>query len=78
MTYQYDRAGLGTGSAISRRFHEGGYQVAALARDAERLRRLTDSLPGSLPIVCDVENIDAFRAACAQVRQMLGPVDVRC
>ena len=29
--------GPGTGSAMARRFHDGGYQVAMIARNAERL-----------------------------------------
>jgi NADP-dependent 3-hydroxy acid dehydrogenase YdfG len=68
--------GPGTGSAIARRFHEGGYRVAALARDAERLRQLTNSLPGSLPVVCDVANVDSLHDVCEQIKQTLGPVDV--
>ena len=32
--------GPGTGSALVRRFHQGGYRVAMLARSAERLQAL--------------------------------------
>ena len=38
--------GPGTGSAIARRFHEGGYRVAALARDGARLDRLSGRTSG--------------------------------
>ena len=68
--------GPGTGSAIARRFHEGGYRVAALARDAERLERFTASLPGSVPIVCDVADHAQLIRAHGQIKSTLGPVDV--
>lgn len=68
--------GPGTGSAIARRFHEGGYRVAALARDAARLEQFTASLPGSMPIVCDVADDAELIRAHDQVRSTLGPVDV--
>ncbi len=68
--------GPGTGSAIARRFHEGGYQVAALARDATRLDELTKELRGCLPVVCDVSDFAALKAAHETVVATLGPVDV--
>jgi NAD(P)-dependent dehydrogenase (short-subunit alcohol dehydrogenase family) len=68
--------GPGTGSAIARRFHEGGYRIAALARDAGRLEELSRNLPGLLPIVCDVEDRSAVERAHAQTVAHLGPVDV--
>src|SRR4029453_11951787 len=68
--------GPGTGSAITRRFHEGGYRVAALARDVTRLDRLTEELPGCLAIVCDVADYTALKDAHDRVVRSLGPVDV--
>jgi NADP-dependent 3-hydroxy acid dehydrogenase YdfG len=68
--------GPGTGSAIARRFHEGGYRVAALARDTARLDRLAEELPGCLPIVCDVADFAALKQAHGRVATSLGPVDV--
>src|SRR3546814_3400971 len=38
----------GTGAALARRFHAGGYRVAMLARDASRLGALAEELPGSI------------------------------
>jgi NAD(P)-dependent dehydrogenase (short-subunit alcohol dehydrogenase family) len=64
--------GPGTGSAIARRFHEGGYRVAALARDSNRLDQLTEELPGSLPIVCDVADYAALKRAHDRVVATLG------
>jgi NADP-dependent 3-hydroxy acid dehydrogenase YdfG len=37
--------GPGTGSALVRRFLEGGYQVAMLARTADRLAEVERELP---------------------------------
>ena len=34
--------GPGTGSSIARRFSTGGYKVAMIARDEERLKSLED------------------------------------
>ena len=39
--------GPGTGSALVRRFIEGGYRVAMLARNEERLKTLADDLEGA-------------------------------
>src|SRR5438876_597450 len=39
--------GPGTGAALSRRFAAGGYRVAMLARDAERLAALEREIAGS-------------------------------
>jgi NADP-dependent 3-hydroxy acid dehydrogenase YdfG len=40
--------GPGTGSAIAKRFSEGSYRVALLARNEERLAALTVATMGSL------------------------------
>ena len=40
--------GPGTGSSIARRFSKGGYKVAMIARDKERLKKLEDELEGCL------------------------------
>src|SRR3546814_12967245 len=48
--------GPGTGAALARRFHAGGYRVAMLARDASRLGALAEELPGSIAIGCDVRS----------------------
>jgi NAD(P)-dependent dehydrogenase (short-subunit alcohol dehydrogenase family) len=68
--------GPGTGAALARRFHEGDYQVAMLARDAGRLAGLAAQLPGSIAVPCDVADPAAARAAVARIEAELGPVDV--
>jgi NADP-dependent 3-hydroxy acid dehydrogenase YdfG len=39
--------GPGTGSALVRRFAAGGYRVAMLARNAERLAELAKQVPSA-------------------------------
>jgi NAD(P)-dependent dehydrogenase (short-subunit alcohol dehydrogenase family) len=64
--------GPGTGSAIVRRFHEGGYQVAMLARTAERLAGLADELSNVLAVPCDVADPAALQAALAEIEARAG------
>jgi short-subunit dehydrogenase len=59
--------GPGTGAAIARRFAEGGYRVAMLARDAERLAALEREIPDSIAVPCDV-------AAAAALERAIGPL----
>ena len=62
--------GPGTGASIVRRFHEGGYQVAMLARNAERLAVLASELPDAFALPCDVSDPVALQVALdeAEVR----------
>ena len=59
--------GPGTGAAIARRFAEGGYRVAMLARDAERLAALEAEIPDSVAVPCDVTDAAALEAAVGRV-----------
>lgn len=59
--------GPGTGAAIARRFTEGGYRVAMLARDADRLAALEKEIPDSVALACDVSDAAALERAIAQV-----------
>src|SRR4030095_9496632 len=59
--------GPGTGAAIARRFADGGYRVAMLARDAERLSALEAEIPDSIAVPCDVTDAVALKAALARV-----------
>jgi NAD(P)-dependent dehydrogenase (short-subunit alcohol dehydrogenase family) len=52
--------GPGTGAAIARRFAEGGYRVAMLARNAERLSALEKEIPDSIAVPCDVSDAAAL------------------
>ena len=55
--------GPGTGSALVRRFAAGGYRVAMMARDVERLAALEAEVPDSFAAPCDVTDIAALTAA---------------
>jgi NAD(P)-dependent dehydrogenase (short-subunit alcohol dehydrogenase family) len=68
--------GLGTGSALVRRFQEGGYQVAMLARTAERLNALEGEMADVFAVPCDVSDPDALHAALEQIETRAGPPKV--
>jgi NAD(P)-dependent dehydrogenase (short-subunit alcohol dehydrogenase family) len=59
--------GPGTGAAVARRFAEGGYRVAMLARDADRLAALQAEIPDSIGLPCDVSDPAALAAAVERV-----------
>ena len=64
--------GPGTGSALVRRFAEGGYQVAMLARSADRLAALEAEHKNCRAYTCDISDADALDATYAQVQSELG------
>lgn len=64
--------GPGTGAALARRFASGGYRVAMLARNEDRLRALESEIEGARAFVCDVSDPEAVRATVAGVRGDLG------
>jgi NAD(P)-dependent dehydrogenase (short-subunit alcohol dehydrogenase family) len=64
--------GPGTGSALARRFYAGGYQVAMLARTADRLADLERELPGAFAVPCDVADTDALGEALEGIEQQAG------
>ena len=61
--------GPGTGASIVRRFAEGGYRVAMLARDAGRLDALEREIPDTIAIPCDVADPAALESAIARAGQ---------
>ena len=68
--------GPGTGSALVRRFHAGGYRVAMMARDKERLAKLGDEMPDTIATPCDVADAAALHAALGDLDKRLGPPKV--
>ncbi len=62
----------GTGAEIARRFAAGGYSVAMLARDAERLAALEDRIEGTQAFPCDVADLEALVETVGRVRGSLG------
>jgi len=55
--------GPGTGTALVRRFADGGYRVAMIARNSERLHALAGEIEGSIALPCDVTDAAAL-AVC--------------
>jgi len=68
--------GPGTGAALARRFAEGGYRVAMLARDAARLAALAAEVPQSSAYPCDVTDPGALSATLDRVEADVGAPDV--
>jgi NAD(P)-dependent dehydrogenase (short-subunit alcohol dehydrogenase family) len=64
--------GPGTGAAISRRFSQGGYRVAMLARTPERLDELQREIPNAKGYPCDVTDETQLDSVIAAVRWNLG------
>ena len=64
--------GPGTGAAIARRFAQGGYQVAMLARSHARLQALEREIASSRAYSCDVTDEARLDATIAAVRKDLG------
>jgi NAD(P)-dependent dehydrogenase (short-subunit alcohol dehydrogenase family) len=64
--------GPGTGAALARRFADGGYRVAMLARNADRLAALAAEVPDSQAFVCDVTDEAQIDTTLAAVRRELG------
>ncbi|WP_407117253.1 SDR family NAD(P)-dependent oxidoreductase [Bradyrhizobium sp. LMG 9283] len=64
--------GPGTGSALARRFAEGGYRLALLARNEERLAALAQQLPGARAYPCDVSDAAQVEAVASAVERDLG------
>ena len=68
--------GPGTGAALARRFAGGGYAVAMLARNAERLQALEKEIDGARAFACDVTDEAQLDATIAAVRSELGAPSV--
>lgn len=64
--------GPGTGSALARRFVEGGYRVALLARTEERLAALEKELPNARGYRCDVSDPSQIEIVASAVERELG------
>ena len=64
--------GPGTGSALARRFTAGGYRVAMLARNQQRLHALEAELDGAKGYGCDVSDPDQVERTAAAIERDLG------
>ncbi len=68
--------GPGTGAALARRFAAGGYRVAMLARNAERIAKLETEISGATAYPCDVSDPKQIDVAAAAIERDLGSPDV--
>lgn len=68
--------GPGTGAALSRRFAAGGYRVAMLARNAERLAALEREIEGSRGYAIDLTDAASVKDVLARIGSELGPPGV--
>ena len=68
--------GPGTGTALARRFANGGYRVALLARNEQRLSELAKELPDAHPYPCDVSDPAQVEATAGAIERDLGAPSV--
>ncbi|MEM8497656.1 MAG: SDR family NAD(P)-dependent oxidoreductase [Pseudomonadota bacterium] len=68
--------GPGTGTALVRRFAGEGYQVAMLARSAERLEILEQDIEEATAFPCDITDAEQLASVIGHVRDSLGPARV--
>jgi NAD(P)-dependent dehydrogenase (short-subunit alcohol dehydrogenase family) len=68
--------GPGNGAAFARRFSDGGFKVALLARRLELTNELAAELPDAKAYPCDVTDTTSIERAFGSIRQELGEVDV--
>jgi NAD(P)-dependent dehydrogenase (short-subunit alcohol dehydrogenase family) len=65
--------GPGTGKALAERFATGGYRVAMLSRNAERLESYCAAIPDAVDYPCDVADANLLEGALASVKAEMGP-----
>ena len=68
--------GPGTGSSIARRFSDGGYKVAMIARDKKRLKSLEDELEDSKGYSCELRNQEYLNSTVDNIIKDFGYPDV--
>jgi NAD(P)-dependent dehydrogenase (short-subunit alcohol dehydrogenase family) len=64
--------GPGTGRSTVKRLVDGGYDVAMIARNGERLRDLEAAMPGTRAYVSDVTNVSQFAGTLDRICQEFG------
>ena len=66
----------GTGAETARRFSEGGYRVAMLARNADNLDALAGKYEDARAYPCDVADLDALVETVSRIRAEMGAPSV--
>src|SRR5258707_5157804 len=64
--------GPGTGAAMARRFASGGYSVAMIARNADRLTALAREIPDSLAMPTDVSDPVDLAGTLEEIKSRAG------
>lgn len=64
--------GEGTGGEIARRFAQGGYQVAMIARNCDRLQRYEREIPHTKAYPCNVGDIETLLTTLETIRSEMG------
>lgn len=67
--------GPGNGAAFARRFSEGGYAVALMARRPDIIEPLAAELPDARALQCDAANPDDIERCFVEIRDTMGEVD---
>ncbi|MEM9623571.1 MAG: SDR family NAD(P)-dependent oxidoreductase, partial [Pseudomonadota bacterium] len=68
--------GDATGSALVRRFVRGGYRVAMIARNAERLHEIARQNEAAHAYPCDVADLTGMLDTVARIQTELGAITV--
>jgi NAD(P)-dependent dehydrogenase (short-subunit alcohol dehydrogenase family) len=68
--------GPGTGLSVVKRFVAGGYNVAMIARNGERLRGFEAEIPGTRAFKCDVAKGAEFAATLDRIGAEFGPPEI--
>ena len=68
--------GAGTGASVVRRFAKGGYQVAMLARNRDRLVELENEIEDSKAYPCDISDLDALQTTIKSIQYEMGTPSV--
>jgi NAD(P)-dependent dehydrogenase (short-subunit alcohol dehydrogenase family) len=70
-------AGPGNGAALARRFADGGYVVALLARDVAKIADLAGQIDGAVAYACDVSDPEQLgsvvQSCCARIKRTRDP-----
>ncbi len=64
--------GSGTGASLAKRFASGGYQVAMLARNRERLISLEKEIEGARAYSCDISDLNQLLATIKLIQIEMG------
>ncbi len=68
--------GSGTGASLAKRFATGGYQVAMLARDRDRLKLLEKEIEDTKAYSCDISDLNVLLDTVKSIQNEMGAPSV--